>query len=334
MFDAGAHHALARAAAADCAVLLKNDRDILPLRPGAGDLVAVIGEFARTPRYQGAGSSQVDPTRLDAALDEVRAAVPAGVEVAFAAGFGVGSTGHDKDLAAGAVALARRASTVVVFLGLPAAEESEGFDRQHMVVCPPNQTVLLPQLAAANPEPGRGPRQRLGGTTVGSAAARTGHPRMLALRRGGRRRHGRPALRRGQAIRAAGRGTLPLRLQDKYRPTSTSPARPGTSATARVSSSATAATTPSAAALSATRSATACPTPPSATPTSPPLSSARPPYGDLAISVTCTIANTGRRAGKEVVRLRRRPVRQVASPHPRATKPSPRSASNRRRRSR
>ena len=149
-FDVDAHHALARATAAECAVLLKNDAAALPLHPAAGDVIAVVGEFARTSRYQGAGSSQVNPTRVDVALDELRAAVPAAVEVAYAAGFGVGATDRDQDLAAEAVALAGRAGTVVAFLGLPAADESEGFDRQHMDL-PANQTALLPRLAAANP---------------------------------------------------------------------------------------------------------------------------------------------------------------------------------------
>lgn len=149
-FDADSHHAFAREAAAECAVLLKNDGGLLPLRPSAGDTVAVIGEFARTPRYQGAGSSQVNPTQLDNALDELRAAVPDGVEVAFAPGGGIGTTDADEDLAAEAVALAGRASTVVAFLGLPAAEESEGFDRTHMDL-PANQRALVSRLAAANP---------------------------------------------------------------------------------------------------------------------------------------------------------------------------------------
>ena len=149
-FDADAHHALARSVAAGCAVLLKNEGDILPLRPADGDTVAVIGEFARTPRYQGAGSSQVNPTRVDVALDELRAALPDGVRVDFAAGFGVGTTGGDEALADEAVDLAGRAGTVVAFLGLPAADESEGFDRTHMDL-PANQTALLPRLAAANP---------------------------------------------------------------------------------------------------------------------------------------------------------------------------------------
>jgi beta-glucosidase len=149
-FDAEGHHALARAVAVECAVLLKNDGDLLPLRPSAGDTVAVVGEFARTPRYQGAGSSQVNPTRIDNALDKLRAAVPDGVEVVFAPGFTVGTTDADDELAAEAVALAGRASTVVAFLGLPEAEESEGFDRTHMDL-PVNQRALVSRLAAANP---------------------------------------------------------------------------------------------------------------------------------------------------------------------------------------
>jgi beta-glucosidase len=148
--DADAHHALAREAAAECAVLLKNVDSLLPLQPSAGDTIAVIGEFARSPRFQGAGSSQVNPTRVDVPLDELRASVPDGVEVAFAAGFGIGTTDDDEDLAGEAAALATRATCVVVFLGLPAAAESEGYDRTDLDL-PANQTALLARLAQANP---------------------------------------------------------------------------------------------------------------------------------------------------------------------------------------
>ncbi|HEV2824250.1 MAG TPA: glycoside hydrolase family 3 C-terminal domain-containing protein [Actinomycetota bacterium] len=150
VLDPDAHHMLARAAATECAVLLKNQDRLLPLRPAAGDIIAVIGEFARTPRYQGAGSSQVNPTRVDVALDELRAGVPEGVEIAFAAGYGIDTSDRDEQLAAEAVALAERADVVVAFLGLPAADESEGFDRSHMDL-PANQTALLSRLADANP---------------------------------------------------------------------------------------------------------------------------------------------------------------------------------------
>ena len=148
--DADAHHALARETARGCAVLLKNDGDLLPLQPAPGQRIAVIGEFARTPRYQGAGSSQVNPTRVDVPLDELRAGVPDGVDVEFAPGFGLDDSARDEVLAAEAVALARNATSVVLFLGLPDADESEGFDRAHMDL-PDAQTALVARLAEVNP---------------------------------------------------------------------------------------------------------------------------------------------------------------------------------------
>ena len=146
-FDPEAHHQLAREAARECAVLLKNDGAVLPLRPQPGERIAVIGEFARTSRFQGAGSSQVNPTRVDNALDALREAVGDDVTVSFAAGFGISSTDEDDALAAEALALAAGATTVVVFLGLPPAAESEGFDRTHISL-PQSQTALLERLAA------------------------------------------------------------------------------------------------------------------------------------------------------------------------------------------
>ncbi len=146
--DHDAHHALARAAARECAVLLTND-GLLPLDLPPGTTLAVIGEFARTPRFQGAGSSQVNPTRVDVALDELRAGVPDGVEVVFAAGFGLAAEQDDETLADEAVALAGRADVAVLFLGLPARDESEGFDRTHMDL-PDHQVALLERVAQVN----------------------------------------------------------------------------------------------------------------------------------------------------------------------------------------
>jgi len=145
-FDEVEHHGLARRAAAESAVLLKNDGGVLPLKPAAGASVAVIGEFARTPRYQGAGSSQVNPTRLDVPLEELRAGLGHGVEVRFAAGFEISGGEDGEALREAAVALADECDHVVVFLGLPAEAESEGFDRTHIEL-PANQLGLVDALA-------------------------------------------------------------------------------------------------------------------------------------------------------------------------------------------
>jgi beta-glucosidase len=145
-FDFDDHHALARRAAHESAVLLKNDGNVLPLEPEPGSTVAVIGEFARTPRFQGAGSSQVNPTRVDVALEELQSAFAGRAEVSFAAGFGIGTTDNDEELQQEAVELASGADHVLVFLGLPGEDESEGFDRTHIDL-PANQLVLLHALA-------------------------------------------------------------------------------------------------------------------------------------------------------------------------------------------
>jgi len=143
--DVEAHHALAREAAGRCLVLLKNDGALLPLARDAR--IAVIGEFARSPRYQGAGSSQINPTRIDSALDSISSEAVG--EVAFAPGFALDGTGDAAALRAEAVAAASAAEVAVVFLGVPDDEESEGFDRQHMEL-PADQLRLLEEVAAAN----------------------------------------------------------------------------------------------------------------------------------------------------------------------------------------
>lgn len=145
--DLEANHALASEAAARGVVLLKNEENLLPLAPGKR--IAVIGEFARTPRYQGAGSSLVNPTRVENLLDELRAAH--GEElVDFAPGYTMDvDAGLDAELAIQTLEAARGADTVVLVLGLPTAAESEGFDRIHIKL-PAAQLALVDAVRSAN----------------------------------------------------------------------------------------------------------------------------------------------------------------------------------------
>ncbi|MGY1815670.1 glycoside hydrolase family 3 C-terminal domain-containing protein [Blastococcus sp. SYSU D00820] len=134
--DVDAHHALARELAARCAVLLTNERGTLPL--ARGTRVAVVGEQAVRPRFQGGGSSRVNATRVDAALDVLREQL--GADLPFA-------DGTDLDEA---VALAGAAEVAVVFAGLAEADESEGFDRTTLDL-PAGQVELIRAVAAAAP---------------------------------------------------------------------------------------------------------------------------------------------------------------------------------------
>ncbi|HEY5857862.1 MAG TPA: glycoside hydrolase family 3 C-terminal domain-containing protein [Aldersonia sp.] len=142
------HHALARKVAAACAVLLKNDGDLLPLDAESAETIAVIGEFARTPRFQGAGSSQVTPTRVDTALDAITAVVGA-ERVTFEPGFVLDGV-RDAALQGAAVKAAEGSHVALLFLGLPPQDESEGFDRRD-VFLPADQMLLLAAVHAVNP---------------------------------------------------------------------------------------------------------------------------------------------------------------------------------------
>ena len=144
-FDADAHHALARRAAAESIVLLKNENDLLPLAEGAK--VAVIGDFAQTPRYQGAGSSAVNSIKVDTFLECLKESGL--ISVGFAPGFDRQGK-PDAAKQAEAVALAQKAEVVLLCLGLDEIKESEGLDRGDMRLAD-NQIELLKAVQQANP---------------------------------------------------------------------------------------------------------------------------------------------------------------------------------------
>ena len=144
-FDREQDHALALEVAARCMVLLKNEEEILPLKPETP--AAFIGGFAKTPRYQGGGSSHIHASRVESALEEAQRR---GFAVRYAQGYPMDSDEIDPKLMDEAVELARQSQVAVVFAGLPDAYESEGYDRAHMDM-PPAHNELIRRVSAANP---------------------------------------------------------------------------------------------------------------------------------------------------------------------------------------
>ncbi len=144
-FDVEGHHALARKAAEESVVLLKNSNNILPLKPGTK--VAVIGDFAKTPRYQGAGSSLVNPTRQPESILDVIADSGL-VMTAYEQGY-IRNRKPNAALAKSAVEAAKNADVVLVFAGLDEISESEGLDRIHMHM-PQAQNELIDAITAVN----------------------------------------------------------------------------------------------------------------------------------------------------------------------------------------
>ena len=144
-FDEKAHHELAQRAAAESIVLLKNESGILPLKHGKK--VTLIGDFALTPRYQGAGSSMVNPTRVDSLKDAMEAAELD--MVGYCAGY-ERSGKPNKAYLEEAVSQAKMADVVILCIGLDESSESEGLDRTHIGI-PAVQKQLLDAVTAANP---------------------------------------------------------------------------------------------------------------------------------------------------------------------------------------
>lgn len=143
-YDRDAHHALAGRVAAEGTVLLKNESGLLPLAPGGR--VAVLGAFAKEPRFQGAGSAHINPHRLDDAYTSLAAHA----EVVYAPGYPRQSAETDPALLAEAVEAARGADVALVFVGLTESYETEGLDRTHLRL-PAGHDALVQAVAAVNP---------------------------------------------------------------------------------------------------------------------------------------------------------------------------------------
>ncbi|SFC76645.1 beta-glucosidase [Bacillus sp. 491mf] len=147
VYDINAHHRLAREVARESMVLLKNEDKILPLKKEG--TVAVIGEFAKIPRYQGGGSSHIKPTKLENILEEIENVSGKNTSVLFAKGYLLESDEVDKNLINEAKEVATGADTVIIFVGLPDRCESEGYDREHMNL-PENHVQLIQAIAEIN----------------------------------------------------------------------------------------------------------------------------------------------------------------------------------------
>ena len=142
-FNVPEHNELARRAAEQSMVLLRNEGALLPLRPGTK--VALIGDMAQTPRYQGAGSSVVNPTMLVSARETI------GDTELELVGFGLGyrrNSPRNAELEDAAVALAAKAEVAILFLGLDEVAESEGRDRDHLKIPAAQVSLLRGQIAA------------------------------------------------------------------------------------------------------------------------------------------------------------------------------------------
>ncbi|MEH7158739.1 glycoside hydrolase family 3 C-terminal domain-containing protein [Neobacillus drentensis] len=138
------HHALAREAARESMVLLKNEDNILPIYEV--ESIAVIGAFAKNPRYQGGGSSHINPTKLDSIYEELAKVAGDKTTLSYADGYALESDEVNEILIEEAVEAAQQAKVAVIFAGLPERYESEGFDRKHLSI-PDNHKILIEAVA-------------------------------------------------------------------------------------------------------------------------------------------------------------------------------------------
>ncbi len=160
-YDKEQHHQLAREVARECMVLLKNENNILPLKKHGS--LAVIGAFAKEPRFQGGGSSHINPTKVDSALEEIKRLAQDSMEIVYTDGYRLDEKGGifsskafesnsdvpDEELIAAAKEAAEKCDVALVFAGLPDTYESEGYDRKHMRI-PEGHKRLIEEVAKVN----------------------------------------------------------------------------------------------------------------------------------------------------------------------------------------
>ena len=147
-YDKQAHHKLARKIAGESMVLLKNQDNILPLKKEG--TIAIIGAFAKKPRYQGGGSSHVNPTKLDNALEEIEKLVQGKAKIIYEEGYNLDNDEMNQELIDKAKETAKKSNVAIIFAGLPDRYESEGYDRTHMKM-PENHNKLIEEVSKVQP---------------------------------------------------------------------------------------------------------------------------------------------------------------------------------------
>ncbi|WP_461204286.1 glycoside hydrolase family 3 C-terminal domain-containing protein [Clostridium sp. DL1XJH146] len=146
-YDKEKHHKFANDIATECMVLVKNEDNILPLSKESQ--IAVIGELAITPRFQGGGSSHINPTKLDKPLEEIEKIVLDKSKIRFSKGYSIKNEILNERLLKEALEIAAVCPLVILFIGLPEYYESEGYDRPDIKL-PKNQLKLLHELYDVN----------------------------------------------------------------------------------------------------------------------------------------------------------------------------------------